>query len=114
MPLIISESISRLGQKLGKVSASPLLRYSLPFVAIALAASIHAALSFLLSTKKDFPYAFLYLIAVFIVAWLGGYVPGIIACLLTMVVIPWAVVPGFRITGVDSSRLILFAGVSVW
>ncbi len=34
---------------------------------------------------RGFPYAFFYLIAVFAVAWYGGYVPGAIACLLTTV-----------------------------
>src|SRR5882724_1350755 len=94
-------------------STSPLLRYLLPFFAVGAAFGFQLAFSLLLHTKKDFPYAFLYLIAVFAVAWFGGYIPGVMACLLTMVAIPLAVVPSFRIAGVDPNRLILFVGVSL-
>ena len=38
----------------------------------------------------DFPYAFFYLIAVFVTAWFGGYVPGALACLLVLVGLPFA------------------------
>src|SRR5882762_8365428 len=94
-------------------ATAPLLRYLLPFFAVGAAFGFQIALAFLLHTKKDFPYAFLYLIAVFVVAWFGGYIPGVVACLLTMVAIPLAVVPGFRIAGIDPNRLILFVGVSL-
>jgi len=61
----------------------------------------------------DFPFAFLYLIAVFAVAWFGGYVPGVIACLLTMVGIPWGAIPGFSLAKLDLSRLGFLVGVSL-
>src|SRR5437016_2333967 len=73
----------------------PVLRQLLPFSAIAVAMGIQIALTFLLSVKRDFPFAFFYLIAVFVVAWFGGYIQGVVACLLTMVALPLAVIPGF-------------------
>jgi len=96
-----------------KPEVSPLARYILPFVAIALALGIQAALMLVLPKGHDFPFAFLYLIAIFVVAWLGGYLPGVIACLLTMVGVPLAAVPGFRLEKLDLSRLGLLAGISL-
>ena len=46
-------------------------------------------------------------------AWFGGYVPGALTCLITMVGIPLLATPGFRLRSVDPSRLILLIGVSV-
>ena len=60
----------------------------------------------------DFPYILFFLIAILITAWIGGYVPGAIACLITMVGIPLLATPGFRISSVDPSRLILLTGIS--
>ena len=96
-----------------KQPASPVVRYSLPFIAILLAFLIQGALSAVLPKGHDFPFAFLYLIAVFAVAWFGGYVPGLIACLLTMVGIPLAATPGFRLAKLDLSRLGFLVGVSL-
>ena len=62
---------------------------------------------------SDFPYVFFYLIAIFVTAWFGGYVPGASTCLITMVGIPLLATPGFRLTSVDPSRLILLIGVSL-
>jgi len=96
-----------------KQPASPVVRYSLPSIAILLAFLIQGALSAVLPKGHDFPFAFLYLIAVFAVAWFGGYVPGVIACLLTMVGIPLAATPGFRLAKLDLSRLGFLVGVSL-
>ena len=96
-----------------KQPASPVVRHSLPFIAILLALLIQGALSAVLPKGHDFPFAFLYLIAVFAVAWFGGYVPGVIACLLTMVGIPLAATPGFRLAKLDLSRLGFLVGVSL-
>jgi signal transduction histidine kinase/ActR/RegA family two-component response regulator len=96
-----------------KRSGSPLVRYILPFVAIGLALSIQAALTLVLPKGYDFPFPFFYLLAVFAVAWFGGYLPGGIACVLTMVGIPLVATPGFRLAKLDLSRLGLFVGVSL-
>ncbi len=90
-----------------------LVRYLLPFIAIGLALAGQTLVAMMLSKGRDFPYAFFYLMAVFAVAWRGGYAPGVMACLLTMVGLPFAAHPGFRPTSVDSSRLIIFIGVSL-
>ena len=93
--------------------ASPVVRYSLPFIAILLALLLQSALMVVLPKGNDFPFAFFYLIAIFAVAWFGSYVPGVIACLLTMVGIPMGAVPGFSLAKLDFSRLGLLIGVSL-
>jgi len=61
----------------------------------------------------DFPYAFLYLIAIFVVAWWAGYVPGAISCLLTAVGLPALTAHRFDLSAVDPSRVLLLLGVSL-
>lgn len=100
-------------QRMRKWLNSGVVRYLLPFLAVALAVAAQAVVASMLPKHHDFPYAFFYLIAVFATAWYGGYVPGAIACLITMVILPLAAVPGFRLANVDPSRLVLFLGVSL-
>jgi PAS domain S-box-containing protein len=90
----------------------PLVRYLLPFLTMLVAVGIQFAIALFVPKQVDFPYVFFFLIAIFISAWFGGYVPGVIACLLTMIGIPWIATPGFRLAGIDPSRLILLSGVS--
>jgi signal transduction histidine kinase/CheY-like chemotaxis protein len=92
---------------------SPLIRYLLPFGAIIAALLLQGVVAQVVPKGVDFPYAFFYLIAVFAVAWFGGYAPGAIACLLTMVGLPYMVAHSIRLAGIDPSRLILFVGVSL-
>src|ERR1700733_1861565 len=91
---------------------SRLIRYILPFAAILAALLTQGAVALAVPKGVDFPYAFFYLLAVFVVAWYGGYVPGAIACVLTTVGIPLAVTHSFRPTGIDAIRILLFIGVS--
>jgi signal transduction histidine kinase/ActR/RegA family two-component response regulator len=93
--------------------SSPVVRYLLPFLAIGLALITQAAIASRLPKGTDFPYAFLYLIAIFAVAWFGGYAPGVVACLLLMVAIPAAATPGFRLSKVDPSRLVFLLALSL-
>ena len=53
-----------------------------------------------------------FLVAILVTAWFGGYVPGVIACLITMIGIPLAATPGFKLSSVDPSRLVLLIGIS--
>jgi signal transduction histidine kinase/ActR/RegA family two-component response regulator len=92
---------------------SRLIRYILPFAAILIALLLQGAVSLAVPKGADFPYAFFYLLAVFIVAWYGGYVPGVIACLLTSVGLPMAVTHSFRGSGMDPSRIVLFVGITL-
>jgi PAS domain S-box-containing protein len=91
---------------------SPLVRYLLPFVAIAVVLITQFGVAHFVPKSADFPYVFFYLIAIFATAWVGGYGPGAITCLITMIGIPLVAVPGFRLTSVDPSRLVLLVGVS--
>ena len=71
-----------------KPPKSRLVRYLLPFGAILVALLTQWAVSRFVPKSVDFPYSFFYLVAVFAVAWFGGYAPGAISCVLTVVVIP--------------------------
>jgi signal transduction histidine kinase/ActR/RegA family two-component response regulator len=91
----------------------PVVRYVMPFGTLAIAICIQAAISLFVGKNSDFPYVFFFLFAIFATAWFGGYVPGAITCLMTMVGIPLLATPGFRLRSVDPSRLILLLGVSL-
>ncbi len=91
----------------------PVVRYLLPFVALLGAIGIQATIAVFVPKNVDFPYTLFFLLAIFVTAWIGGYVPGAIACLITMVGIPLLATPGFRLTSVDPSRLVLLTGVSL-
>src|SRR5258708_14522838 len=56
-----------------KTRRARLNSYLLPFGAIGAALLLQFGLSLALPKGNDFPFAFFYLIAVFIVAWYGGY-----------------------------------------
>src|SRR5580658_7782625 len=88
------------------------VRYLLPFLAITIVLATQATVAQFVPKTVDFPYVFFYLIAIFATAWFGGYGPGAIVCLITMIGIPLAAVPGFRLTKVDPSRLIMLLGLS--
>ena len=91
---------------------APLFRYLMPFANILVTLAVQFAIAALVPKRVDFPYVLLYLLAIFATAWFGGYIPGAIACLITMVGIPMLATPGFRLTSVDSTRLGLLTGVS--
>src|SRR5579863_7464019 len=91
----------------------PIVRYVLPFVTLFIAICIQATIALFVGKNSDFPYVFFFLFAIFVTAWIGGYVPGAMACLITMVGIPLLATPGFRITSVDPNRLILLIGISL-
>jgi hypothetical protein len=54
-----------------------------------------------------------FLFAILITAWFGGYVPGALACLITVIGIPLLAAPGSRVSRTDPSRLFFLIGVSV-
>lgn len=97
--------------KLNPKSAA--FRYLLPFVTMVLALVTQSVLQRLLPKDYDFPFAFLYLIAAFVSAWFGGYMPGILACLIVMVGFPFGALHFSQIPPVDPSRLTLLIGVSL-
>ena len=61
----------------------------------------------------DFPYAFFYLIAAFVSAWYGGYVPGALACLIVTAGLPLAQAGFSHLAAADISRTAIFVGVSL-
>src|SRR5688572_2031882 len=86
-------------------------RYALPFLTVLTCALVQVLLIKLIPASRGFPYAIFYLVAILVVAWLGGYVPGVIACLLVLVGLPLAVSRGAR--SVDLTRLGLMVAVSL-
>ena len=92
---------------------SLLARYLLPFLAVAAALGTQLAVASILPKGVDFPFVLVYLTALFAVAWFGGYVPGAMACLLTLVGLPLAATPGFRFTGAVAGQLALVLTLSL-
>ena len=91
----------------------PVVRCLLPFLMLVAALVLQVLISLVVPKNADFPYTLFFLAAIAATAWFGGYGPGAIACLLTMVGLPMLGSPGFRIPHVDPSRLILLTGLSL-
>lgn len=87
-------------------------RYLLPLLSIGAALLIQGSLQRFVPKDVDFPYAFFYLMAAFASAWYGGYVPGILACVIVIGGFPWAAVHFAQLPKIDWSRLVVFVGVS--
>src|SRR6185369_5784714 len=105
--------MNRFLERLCRQPKSLWARYLLPFLGILIALLIQGMLQKMMPDATDFPYAFFYLIAVFIVAWVGGYGPGVVACLVVMVGLPLALVRHLDLLKVDPSRLLLLILVSI-
>jgi PAS domain S-box-containing protein len=97
----------RSGQTAQRFFRGPLGRYLLPFLSVGGALCIQLAASWVLPKGVNLPFVPLYLAAMFLVAWFGGYIPGAIACFLTLVGLPLAMSPDFRWTSTVSSQLTL-------
>jgi len=112
MPLVTARR--RFARFLGSgLQLNTWVRYLLPFGAIAGVLVLQFLLQHVIPRQRDFPYAIFYLVSIFVVSWFGGYLPGAISCLLTMVAVPALANPSFRLSSVDPSRLILLIGVSL-
>jgi signal transduction histidine kinase/ActR/RegA family two-component response regulator len=90
-----------------KRRTSPLIRYLLPFMAVGGALAIQFVLAWMLPKGADFPYVVLYQAAMILVAWFGGYIPGAIACVFTLVGLPFLLKPGFRLAEVSPGQVFL-------
>lgn len=90
-----------------------LVRYLLPFVATALTLLLTVVLHWMMPKIHDFPYGLFYMVTLIVVGWVGGYVPGVISCLVMTIVLPLLVVPGFHLASLDLSRLSLLIAISL-
>jgi PAS domain S-box-containing protein len=88
-------------------------RYSLPFIGVALSLLLQGLLQHYLPKNTDFPFAFFYLVAAFVSAWYGGYVPGALACLIVTVGFPLLSAGFSHLPAVDISRTMIFVGLSL-
>ncbi len=102
----------RLSEGLSKQPKSVVVRYLLPFIGILCALALQFTLARVLPKGYDFPNALLFLVAIFVTAWFGGYGPGALGCVLTMVGVPLVAVPGFQLAKLDIGRLGLVIAIS--
>jgi signal transduction histidine kinase/CheY-like chemotaxis protein len=89
------------------------VRYLLPFVTVTAALAIQIVVSWMLPKGVDFPYVVLYLTALCLSAWFGGYIPGVLASLLTMIGLPFALQPHFRLANVAPGQVTLVLILSI-
>ncbi|HVY93984.1 MAG TPA: ATP-binding protein [Bryobacteraceae bacterium] len=94
------------------LSAAPVVRYLLPVSTVVAALLLNVVTIWMLPRGSDFPYAFYYLIAVFVAAWYGGYLPGLAACVLIMIALPALTDQKFTIARFDWGRFIVLSAVS--
>lgn len=92
---------------------SPVFRYLLPFVTVIAALILQILISWVMGKGANFPFVILYLAAMGTTAWFGGYVPGVIACLFTMIGLPFALTPGFRLSNIAPGQVILVVILSI-
>jgi signal transduction histidine kinase/ActR/RegA family two-component response regulator len=90
-----------------------LVRYLLPFVAVGAALGSQLVVAWILPKGVSFPFVVLYLASLCLTAWFGGYVPGVIACLLMMIGLPFALTPGFRLASVAPGQVTLVLILSI-
>ena len=102
---------ARISQKIFK-RPNLAVRLLTPFVAILIAIASQGGLAYLLPKRLDFPYVFLYLIAIFISAWFGGYGAAAISSVITMIGLPWMASHQLRFANVDVTRLMILIGVA--
>ena len=101
----------RFSEGLARQPKSVWMRYLLPVIGIVTALLAAGGLSFILPKAYDFPSALLFLVAIFVVAWFGGYGPGAIGCVLTMS-LPLFTKHGFQLAKLDFGRLGLLIALS--
>src|ERR1041384_8175817 len=114
MPLNHTQSSSfkeRLSEGLSKQPKSVGMRYLLPVVGIAVSMLIVLGLSLVLPKEYDFPSALVFLVAIFVAAWFGGYGPGALGCILTMS-LPMIGKRDFQPMSLDFGRLGLLIALS--
>jgi signal transduction histidine kinase/ActR/RegA family two-component response regulator len=102
----------RLSEGLSKQPKSILVRYLLPVIGIAASVLVTFVLSLVLPKGYDFPNVLLFLVAIFVAAWFGGYGPGAIDCVLTMA-LPMLGQREFRLANLDFGRLGLLIAISL-
>jgi signal transduction histidine kinase/ActR/RegA family two-component response regulator len=104
----MNSAVSRLSEGLSKQPKTVWMRYLMPVIGMVAALLVGGGLTLILPKAYDFPSALLFLVAIFVVAWFGGYAPGAISCVLTMA-LPLLGKPGSKI---DFGRLGLLIALS--
>lgn len=95
-------------------SRSALVRYAIPLIALGLSTILAVALRQVTAPNPPPPIAQVaFLLAIMGSAWWGGYVPGILACLLTLFLVPFALVPHFDPRQGDPIHVLLILLISV-
>ena len=87
------------------------VRYAVPIVGLGLATAVSLIIRYTVGQNPAITIA--YLVAVLASAWWGGYIPGLIACLLGMFVVPYVFNPHYNIAAVPPVRTALVLAVSL-
>lgn len=86
-----------------------------PYAAVLAAVALTTGTTILL-LRSSLPrgiYVFIYLVVILVSAWWGGYGPGVFATALSVVLAPFAVVPGFTASRINVTQLILLLLISI-
>ncbi len=88
-----------------------LVRYAVPVVGLTLATGLALVIRHFVGPHPAITIA--YLVAVMASSWWGGYIPGVIACLLGMFAVPYIFNPQFDPSATSLSRTVLVLMVSL-
>ena len=105
----VKRSISRLLKGHG----SGLARHLLPFLSVSAALGTQLAIARFLPAGVDLPWVVLYLAAIAVAAWFGGFIPGVVGCLLVMAGMPALLDPAFHLSKIAPGQLILVIILSI-
>lgn len=86
---------------------SALIRYSIPIITLIIATVTAELVRYFGGTQPPPISTVAFLLAIMASAWWGGYVSGILASLVAMLIIPFAFTPHFNPAKVDPVRLLL-------
>ncbi len=92
---------------------SALVRYSIPIVGLGLSTMLALLIRHFAGAKPS-PFASVaFLLVMMASAWWGGYMPGILASLLSLFIVPYAVIPHFEPAKVEPPRVLLVLLIAV-
>lgn len=94
-------------------SNSALVRYAIPLLGVGISTLLALAIHHFLNLTSHPVISVAFLLVIMGSAWWGGYVPGILSCLLSLFVVPYALTPHFQPMKVDPIRVLLILLVSV-
>ena len=92
---------------------STLLRYVVPLGGLGLAILVALAIRHFGGPGPHISITIVFLVAIMACSWWGGYIPGIVACLIGVLGLPYLFTANFHLSRVDPSRVFFVLLVSV-